>query len=49
MFLIGLGHICSDNEDYNCFDDPASTISQQFKKIKKSLILSLENSNVKLT
>lgn len=27
-------HICSDNEEHNCFDDPIPNIDQQFQKIK---------------
>lgn len=48
LFFDKDAHICSDDEDHNCFDDPVPTIDQQFEKIKKSLILFLENSGIKL-
>nr|WP_234926543.1 P52 family lipoprotein [Borreliella garinii] len=41
-------HICSDDEEYNCFDGPIPTIDQQFEKIKKSLKLFLENDSSKI-
>ncbi|WP_234929026.1 P52 family lipoprotein [Borreliella garinii] len=41
-------HICSDEEEHNCFDGPIPTIDQQFEKIKKSLKLFLENDSSKI-
>ncbi len=41
-------HICSDDEEHNCFDGPIPTIDQQFEKIKKSLKLFLENDSSKI-
>ncbi|XDA28208.1 P52 family lipoprotein (plasmid) [Borreliella garinii] len=41
-------HICSDDEEHNCFDGPIPTIDQQFEKIKKSLKFFLENDSSKI-
>lgn len=41
-------HICSDDEEHNCFDGLIPTIDQQFEKIKKSLKFFLENDSSKI-